>query len=63
MAFSESELDKLAERAAQKAVQKMTEEAYREVGKRTLRGIGYIAGVMTLAGIVWLANHGYLKLP
>ena len=63
MAFSESELDKLAERAAQKAVQKMTEEAYREVGKRTLRGVGYIAGVLTLAGIVWLANHGYLKLP
>lgn len=63
MAMSETELDQLAERAADRAVKKMTEEAYREVGRRTLRGIGYIAGVMTLAGIVWLANHGYLKLP
>ena len=61
--LTETEMDQLAERAAQKAVKRMTEEAYREVGRQTLRGVTYIVGVLTVAGLLWLANHGYLKLP
>lgn len=63
MPMSDTELDRLAERAADRAVKKITEEAYREVGKRTLRGMTYIAGVLTVAAVIWLSNHGYFKLP
>jgi hypothetical protein len=63
MSMTEAEMDQLAEKAAEKAIKRMTEEAYREVGRQTLKGVTYIVGVLTLVCIIWLANHGYLKLP
>jgi hypothetical protein len=61
--MSETEMDQLADKAADRAVKRMTEEAYREVGRRTLRGLFYIVGVLTMAVIVWLVKHGYLTPP
>jgi len=58
---TDSELDQLAEKAADKAVAKMTDAAFKDIGRRTVKGIAYVAGVLTVVVLLWLANHGWIK--
>lgn len=55
--FTELELDLIAQRAADKALQKI----YAEVGKGVLKKLAWWAGVLIVAGAAWLAGKDFLR--
>lgn len=59
--LTDEQIDQIATRAATKAVEMMTANAYQEVGKRVVKGIFYVVGVLTLMGLGWLAATGKIK--
>ena len=59
--LSEEILDAIADRAADKAVKKMTDEAYKAIGKGILSRLFYLAGVITVATYFWLQAKGVIK--
>lgn len=61
--MSETDIDKLAERAAVKAVEKLTNDTYREIGRRAVKGAFYVIGVVVVAATLVALNKGWIKLP
>lgn len=59
--LTEDQIDQIATRAAIKAVEMMTASAYQEVGKRTVKGLLYIVGVLSVMALGWLAAHDKVK--
>lgn len=51
--FSDEQIEHIAEKAAQKAVAKLTEEFYKQVGKSVVDKFLIVLGAVTLAGVVW----------
>ena len=51
--LSDEQIDLIAEKAAQKAVAKLTEEFYKQVGKSVVDKFLIVLGAVTLAGVVW----------
>lgn len=46
---------------AKRAVLLAREEFYRDVGKSVANKFFIVVGLVTLAGLTWLTNHGWLK--
>jgi hypothetical protein len=59
--LTEDQIDQIATRAATKAVEMMTASAYQEVGKRTVKGLLYIVGVLSVMALGWLTAHEKIK--
>lgn len=59
--LTEDQIDQIATRAATKAVEMMTASAYQEVGKRTVKGLLYIVGVLSVMAHGWLTVHEKIK--
>ena len=51
--LSDEQIELIAEKAAQKAVAKLTEEFYKQVGKSVVDKFLIVLGAVTLAGVVW----------
>lgn len=51
--LSDEQIEHIAEKAAQKAVAKLTEEFYKQVGKSVVDKFLIVLGAVTLAGVVW----------
>lgn len=62
MSMTDTEMSKLAEMAADRAVEKMTDAAYREVGKRAVRGLLWMIGVVVVAVYLLGVQRGWIKL-
>ena len=60
IALSDDHIELIAERAAEKAVKKMTDQVYKAVGKSILQKLFYITGALALAGYFWLQSKGLL---
>ena len=60
-ALSEEEIEIIAERAAEKAMLKMTNQLYQEVGKGVISKILYLVGIVTIAAWAWMQTNGWLK--
>lgn len=58
---SDDLIEEIAERAATKAVKKMTDEAYIAIGKSITEKFFYIAGVLCVAGYLWAQSKGLIK--
>ena len=56
----ESELEKLAERAAEKAIEKLTNHVYQEVGKSVISKFAYVVGVCSLGLYLWMKSKGVI---
>jgi hypothetical protein len=54
--LSEDQLDAIAERAAQKALDKI----YSEVGQNVVKRLLWVLGVVLISGMIWLARTGKL---
>ncbi len=54
--LTESQLDDIAERA----VKKVFEKIYAEVGKGVLKKLAWAIGLVTTAALLWLAGKGAL---
>lgn len=56
----EAALEKIAERAAEKAIKKLTNHVYQEVGKSVISKFVYIVGACSLGLYLWLKSKGVI---
>jgi tetrahydromethanopterin S-methyltransferase subunit G len=54
--LSDAQIDKIAERAAVKALEKV----YADIGKNVLKKLAWLVGVVVVAFAMWLAGKGAL---
>ena len=57
--MTDEEIDKIAEKAADKAVRKALETVYVEIGKGVLKKAMWVIGFGIVALWLWLGNHGF----
>ena len=58
--LDESELEKIAERAAEKAIEKLTNHVYQEVGKSVISKFVYIVGACSVGLYLWMKSKGVI---
>lgn len=51
--LSEEQIELIAEKAAEKAVAKLTDHVYREVGKSVVSKFTWTVGVITLVAVIY----------
>lgn len=56
--LTEEQIEKIASLAADKAVKKMTDDAFKAVGKTVVEKLFWIVGVLTLGVFAWLQATG-----
>lgn len=59
--LTDEQIDEIAEKAATKALSKITDLAYREVGKSVMSKLFYVTGVIAVAAFLYLQSHGWIK--
>lgn len=59
--LSDEQLEMLAEKAAEKAVEKMTAMVYQEVGKGIISKVLWLVGVVTVSLALWLHSKGFFQ--
>ena len=59
--LTEAQIEEIAERAANKAVARLTDHVYREVGKNVVQKFVYIVGAISVAFFLWLQGKGLIK--
>lgn len=59
--LTEEQVDAIAERAAKKAVELMTRDAYAAVGRSVVQKALWVIGVLAVAAYVWASQHGLIK--
>lgn len=59
--LSEEQLDEIAERAAEKAISKLTDHVYLQVGRSVVNKLLWIIGAVFAGGYIWLHSKGYMK--
>lgn len=59
--LTDAQLDDIAERAATRAVKKMTDDAYKAVGKSVLDKLLWLIGLLVVAGYLWAQSKGLVK--
>lgn len=61
--LSNEQINAIAERAADKAVEKITQHIYNEIGRTVLQKSLWIIGACTLGIYAWLQSKGLLIKP
>lgn len=59
--LTEEQIEQIAEMAATKAVKKMTDEAFKAVGKTVVEKMFWVIGALAVGAFAWLQTTG--KLP
>ena len=59
--LSDEQLEEIAERAAEKAIAKVTQDLYTSIGKAVLTKVIWSVGVAWVALIIWLNAKGFIK--
>ncbi len=59
--LNDEQIEEIAERAADRAIQKLTDEAYRSIGKSIVNKLFYIVGVLSVALYFWAIQRGWIK--
>jgi hypothetical protein len=59
--LSEEQLEEIAERAAEKAIAKVTQDLYTSIGKAVLTKVVWSVGVAWVALIIWLNAKGFIR--
>lgn len=59
--LTDAQVEKIAERAAEKAVAKITDRVYRDVGKNVVQKLFWVIGVISIALFFWLQSKGLIK--
>lgn len=59
-ALTEEQIDTIAERAAEKAVEKLTDHIYMEVGRGVIKRIAYVCGAFVIGVVLWAKKQGWL---
>lgn len=59
--LTDDQIEQIAERAASKAMEKITDQLYQEVGKAFVAKIVWIVGVLVVAATIWAHQKGWLE--
>ena len=59
--MEEESIERIAEKAAEKAISKMTAHVYQEIGRGIVSKLVWLTGVVTVALWAWLKSNGVLK--
>lgn len=59
--LTDEQIEQIAERAADRAVEKLTNEAYKSIGKNVVQKFLWIVGVCAAALYFWLQQKGLVK--
>ena len=59
--LSDEQLEEIAERAAEKAIAKVTQDLYTSIGKAVLTKVVWSVGVAWVALIIWMQARGFIK--
>lgn len=59
--LTEDEMEEIAERAAEKAIAKVTQDLYTSIGKAVLTKVVWSVGVAWVALIIWLNAKGFVR--
>lgn len=58
MPLSEEQIESIAEKAADKAVKKLTDQIYRDVGRGVLAKLTWLVGAAVIGVYLWLDAKG-----
>lgn len=61
VSLTDEQIEAIAEKAAQKAMAKLTNQFYQEVGKGVVSKFIWVMGVLAVAVYVWAQKEGYIK--
>jgi hypothetical protein len=56
--LSDAQMEAIAEKAAQKAIEKLTSHVYQQVGRSVVSKLLYLVGACTLGVYFWLQTKG-----
>lgn len=59
--LTDDQIEEIAERAAEKAVQKMTDQIYLEVGKGVVKKALYLVGAFIVGAGIWAKAKGWMS--
>ena len=59
--LTDDDIERIAERAAELAVKKVTQDAYAMVGKTIVDKVVWVIGVCAVSLFFWLAGKGVIK--
>lgn len=59
--LTDSEIDQIAEKAAERAVAKLTAHVYQEVGKGVVKRLFWIVGALAVGLYLWASAKGLVK--
>jgi hypothetical protein len=57
--MTDDEIERVTDLAAEKAVDKALDKMYSEIGKGVLKKAVWIVGIGIVALWIWLGNHGF----
>lgn len=58
--LTEEQIEEIAERAAERAMRKLTDHMYKQVGKSVVSKLFWIVGVISVGLYMWLKQKGVL---
>ena len=58
--LSDEQIEAIAEKAAEKAIEKLTGRIYQEVGKSVVSKLTYITGAVAVGAYLWLRHKGLI---
>lgn len=58
--LTEEQIEEIAERAAERAMKKLTDHMYKEVGRGVVSKLFWIIGVISVGLYLWLKQKGVL---
>lgn len=59
--LSDEEIDLIAEKAAEKAIEKITHQLYEEIGRSIVSKVLTGLGILAVALVSWFAGQGWIK--
>jgi hypothetical protein len=59
--LSDEHIEQIAERAAVKAMEKLTNQAYMSIGKGVVNKLFVVVGVLASAAYFWALGKGWIK--
>ena len=59
--LTEDQIEDIAKRAAEKAIEKLTDHIYQEVGKSVISKLLWLAGSLTIGIYIWFQSKDLIK--
>lgn len=61
LALTDQQVEDIAARAAEIAIERMTSEVYRTVGRTILHKLAWVLGAAAVGAAAWAASKGWIK--